>query len=411
MRGLPSLSLSGAKRTARVDTAPCNRQGRQAWTFSSSGWLFVYFFGVIKCLKQHGLNKDVYVVGSSGGACAGTYLFLDAPIEETIEYIKECALRARSGLINATKIREYVAGAISNFTPANAGPQLTGNLEVSVTTLPWFRNVRVKTFGSNEEVRDAVLASACIVPPPLHLPAHGYAMDGAFSDFQILKAMLVGGNFLTMHNEDAISVCPFYMSRADIKPSKWIPPWWAAYPPTPDKLDMLFALGFTDTLTWLKDNDKLTEEQLADLVQPESEASVDEEKSLWRQVVSQTACEAPSCDESLKEAVVGAWGILRSGLGYALWFVICWELFLSSCVSFGSLVVTFFTSPVVGGESLQQSRARFASLCKSSTISSWELLKTIPQYTPQHIQVKDKKVARSLREHSFFYRVFYFILH
>ena len=58
---------------------------------------------------------------------------------------------------------------------------------MSVTTLPWFRNVRVKTFGSNEEVRDAVLASACIVPPPLHLPAHGYAMDGAFSDFQILK--------------------------------------------------------------------------------------------------------------------------------------------------------------------------------------------------------------------------------
>ncbi len=107
---------------------------------------------------------------------------------------------------------------------------------------------------------------------------------------------------------------------------------------------MLFALGFTDTLTWLKDNNKLTDEQLADLVQhdqmnghtnghahghanghahgharghanggvngqavsdAESEASVDEEKSLWRQVVSQTACEAPSCDESLKEAVVG----------------------------------------------------------------------------------------------------------
>ena len=39
--------------------------------------------------------------------------------------------------------------------------------------------------------------------------------------------MVVGGNFLTMHNEDAISVCPFYMSRADIKPSRWIPPWYA----------------------------------------------------------------------------------------------------------------------------------------------------------------------------------------
>lgn len=98
---------------------------------------------------------------------------------------------------------------------------------------------------------------------------------------------------------------------------------------------MLFGLGFTDTLTWLRDDDKLTEEQLANLgqtgqanghtnghangdahghtnghaVQPfsdtESEEGVEEGKSLWRQVVSQTACEAPSCDESLKEAVVG----------------------------------------------------------------------------------------------------------
>lgn len=68
---------------------------------------------------------------------------------------------------------------------------MTGNIEISVTTLPWFRNVRVKSFASNEEVRDAVLASACIVPPPLHLPAHGYAMDGAFSDFQILKVSML----------------------------------------------------------------------------------------------------------------------------------------------------------------------------------------------------------------------------
>ena len=94
---------------------------------------------------------------------------------------------------------------------------------------------------------------------------------------------------------------------------------------------MLFGLGFTDTLNWLRDNDKLTEEQLADLrqtgqanghtnghadgdanghaVQPfsdtESEENVEQGQSLWRQVVSQTACEAPSCDESLKEAVVG----------------------------------------------------------------------------------------------------------
>lgn len=54
-------------------------------------------------------------------AMTGTYLFLDADIESTIEYIKECATRARSGLLNATKIREHVAGAIANYQPPNAG--------------------------------------------------------------------------------------------------------------------------------------------------------------------------------------------------------------------------------------------------------------------------------------------------
>ena len=44
-----------AKHKARL--VPPEREGRQAWTFSSSGWLFVYFFGVIQCLKELGLHR------------------------------------------------------------------------------------------------------------------------------------------------------------------------------------------------------------------------------------------------------------------------------------------------------------------------------------------------------------------
>ena len=69
------------------------------------------------------------------------------------------------------------------------GPALDGKLEISITTVPWLRNVRVKHFDSNAQVKSAILASACIVPPPLYLPGHGYAIDGAFSDFQIIKVM------------------------------------------------------------------------------------------------------------------------------------------------------------------------------------------------------------------------------
>ena len=60
-------------------------------------------------------------------------------------------------------------------------------MEISITTLPWFRNVRLKQFENNEEVRDAILASARIAGLPMHMPGYGWAMDGAFSDFQIIK--------------------------------------------------------------------------------------------------------------------------------------------------------------------------------------------------------------------------------
>ena len=53
------MGATVSKVLRRTDTAPNNRGGRQAWTFSSSGWLFVYFFGVIKCLKDFGLNRYV----------------------------------------------------------------------------------------------------------------------------------------------------------------------------------------------------------------------------------------------------------------------------------------------------------------------------------------------------------------
>lgn len=61
------------------------------------------------------------------GRClaTGTYLFLDAKIEDTVAYVKECAKKARSSWLAATRIREYVAGAIDQFQPDNAGTVAT----------------------------------------------------------------------------------------------------------------------------------------------------------------------------------------------------------------------------------------------------------------------------------------------
>ena len=71
-----------------------------------------------------------------------------------------------------------------------AGERLTGNIEVSVTTLPWLGNARVSEFADYAEVEDTMLASSCVFPtPPVYLPRlKCWALDGGYSDFQLIKA-------------------------------------------------------------------------------------------------------------------------------------------------------------------------------------------------------------------------------
>ena len=67
------------------------------------------------------------------------------------------------------------------------------------------------------------------------------------------QGMFLGRSFFSFHMGDAISVCPFYCSRADIAPSEYVPLHWAFYPPKdPEQLRRVYDLGYRDTLNWLK---------------------------------------------------------------------------------------------------------------------------------------------------------------
>ena len=61
-------------------------------------------------------------------------------------------------------------------------------MEVSVSTIsfskPWPHNVRIRKFANKQAVTDAILASACVAPPPKYVPGHRYAMDGCYTDFE-----------------------------------------------------------------------------------------------------------------------------------------------------------------------------------------------------------------------------------
>ena len=94
-----------------------------------------------------------------------------------------------------------------------------------------------------EEYVDAVLASSCAVGIagwPYHTKKYGWSVDGGFTDVALIRAILLGTKFCKFHNGPVTSVCPFYWSRADIRPSRFVNPLWAIFPPPREKLMALY---------------------------------------------------------------------------------------------------------------------------------------------------------------------------
>jgi hypothetical protein len=252
--------------------------------------LFVYYLGVVKALKAAGLHKNAYLIASSGGASAchaptqtaisatflthilrfspiffrsvaGCTLFFDVDLDAMVEYVCGCAAEARASLFGAFRLRSYVAGAIARFAPRHTTPAaLHGNMEVSVTVLPTLRNARITDFSTFDAMRTHLLATACIVPLaglPMWVPGVGLVLDGGVSDLQPVRGWRRSGSFCRVHEgwgsaeAVAVSACPFYMSRASIRPDAFVPPLWAFYPPPPAQLRELYAMGTRNAAAWV----------------------------------------------------------------------------------------------------------------------------------------------------------------
>lgn len=194
---------------------------------------------------------------------AGCTLFFDVDLDAMVEYVCGCAVEARSSPAAAFRLRKYVAGALERFAdPLTVPAALHGNLEVSVTTLPTLANVRVTDFATWDSVRTHLLATACIVPLaglPMWVPGLGLVLDGGLSDLQLTRGFRRTGSFCAVHEgwgtgpgvpQVAVAVCPFYFSRAAIKPDAFVPVTWCFYPPPPDKLRWLYAMGQRNAAAW-----------------------------------------------------------------------------------------------------------------------------------------------------------------
>ncbi|CAL6374444.1 unnamed protein product [Bathycoccus prasinos] len=238
----------------------------------SSGWLFIYYVGVIKVLRREGYAENTKVIGCSGGALIGSLLFMPTvDLDALAVYAYLCATRARSSILGAFQLRYYVQGAIREFAPDNVHELCTNKLEMSITrmTLRGLKNLRLKVFETYEFFVRALLCSSNIVPLsglPMWLKGHGLCLDGALTDIQYVSGFKRSGTFSKLHcrrkhGRKLIVVSPFYSSRADIKPSKFVPVWWCFFPPEQYKMKILFEMAQKDAKSWIKKQKTKEEEK------------------------------------------------------------------------------------------------------------------------------------------------------
>ena len=214
-------------------------------SFSCGGWLQFYLFGVARAFQAMGIHKDVQWAGCSAGALAAAGIALDGDFDAAINFCKsKCLPRTRnvSGLFT---LDEYV-GTCIDLLLIQAGKyrQLEpGELQVAITKFPYLSAHRVVEHLSAEDLKETLLCSAAAYPaaPIYNHKRFGLCIDGGLSDFQ------------PVIDADTITVSPFYFSDCDIRPSRYVPPWWAFIPPRDgETVDWIYNLGFEDGMAWIQ---------------------------------------------------------------------------------------------------------------------------------------------------------------
>ncbi len=213
------------------------------YSFACGGWLKMYLFGVAKALQEFELTQNSRFIGCSAGALAATGLALGCDFDLIKQHVvEEIMPEAHGDLSGAFKVRDYLKttlrmhGKLSDFETLNAQQ----NLIVSYSALPSCTNRRESSFRSADHLESSLLASCCASPiaglPFCH--ENEWIFDGGLTDFQ------------PMFDANTVTVSPFYCTQADIRPSRYVPMWWAMYPPSIENIEWMFQLGYEDGYQW-----------------------------------------------------------------------------------------------------------------------------------------------------------------
>jgi len=229
-------------------------------SFDSSGWLYMYHFGVCRFMQLHvlrGMPADRFAFsGSSGGALAATSLACDVPIDDLVdEILRVCWPWCRKSPFAMCPAVDY---ALNKFLPdkgdrEDAWSKCSGRLRLLVTrvrfTPPWFLGDVVSRFENQRQLRGFLRASC-------HMPIFGgvlpYSVEGRwYFDGLFWASFLVPWRRPTSRDH-VLKVSAVGAPTAHLRPPN-VPPWWTVMPPSTAVLRALYERGYQDALQAFRD--------------------------------------------------------------------------------------------------------------------------------------------------------------
>lgn len=217
----------------------------ESFSFACGGWLMVYLFGVAKALQEHRLDRRASMIGCSAGALTATALALQCDFDAIRDHILAHVVpKAHASLDGPFRVREYLRGTLAATGELHRFAELNGarpRVTVVYSSLSAWVSRRVSAFSSQEHLEQSLLASCC-APPIAGMPFRlggEWVMDGGVFAFQ------------PVYDAKTVTVSPLYWTGADIKPSRYVPMWWALFPPGVRDVEWLFDLGYEDGLAWI----------------------------------------------------------------------------------------------------------------------------------------------------------------
>lgn len=256
------------KPPARVRSEKLASTQGLSFSFSASGWLFVYQLGCAECLQNHGIARNPYVrvSGASGGALTVATMMYGCDMPALRDFMKKCAQDVFDNYSHSVQLRRFLLQACEQVV--RDGSYLhpafqEGRVEIAVSEsavgsgllpsvlLGKAQNKRAKQFGDSADVVIALLASSSmgISGAPFTMKNEDgkdvRVADGAFTQF------------MPVIDKNSIKVKPFgdgiglFGGQADVQPTEWVPGNMALAPPTSTFIGHLYECGYQDMEAWL----------------------------------------------------------------------------------------------------------------------------------------------------------------